>query len=177
VVVAHTTYKPWQSTYRKFNTNSHFAIFGPCYILGDTWFCCAHYFIHKYSQLNQYIHAEHHKYRIPVAIIGMYSSLSEMIIINLPLAIVFPCIFACDSRIQSIWLFVLATHISLNHSCHQILPIWISDASYHPTHHIKCNVNFGADWIQKNIIKLDPKIFVCKSSLHTIKPNPQYIYI
>ena len=77
-----------------------------------------------------------------------------MIIINLPLAIVFPAIICCHPFTQCVWLFILGSHISLNHSAHQVVPLWLLDVSYHPIHHQLGHTNFGAIWVQKWILGL-----------------------
>ncbi len=81
--------------------------------------------------------------------VGLYSSLGEMIIVNLPLAIGFGSIALIQPFIFAIWLGFLAWHIANNHSCHWILPKWIDNPAFHFLHHQFHTINFGATWVKK----------------------------
>ncbi len=120
-----------------------------CYIWAELWFWTSHFLVHKYLPS---IHKQHHEFVYTYAIVGFYSSVGELLIINLPLSTYMCILLKCHPVTQSIWLFVLGTHICLNHSAHQLLPKRFDDVSYHAQHHILHNIHYGAGWVEKRLL-------------------------
>jgi len=125
-----------------------------CYVWAELWFWFSHWFVHQDKIRYKKIHSKHHEYTTPYAIVGLYCTIYEMLLINLPLSILMPIIICCHPITQSIWLSILATHIALNHSSHQLLPKWLDDVSYHAKHHSCPSIHYGAGWIEKKLLKV-----------------------
>lgn len=119
-----------------------------CYLWGEVWFYGSHRLIHAYPALCRFVHHQHHEYHANLfSMVGFYSTVSEMLIINLPLAIGFPVLALSPPWVTSAWLTLLAWHIANNHSGHRVLPTWLDDPAYHLAHHQRWDVNYGAKFV------------------------------
>lgn len=123
-----------------------------CYIGAEVWFYFSHYTVHQFPKINRYVHAQHHEFIIPIAMVGLYATCSEMLLINLPFALLPGILMGCESWVMSLWLMIIACGICLNHCSHQILPRWLFDAEYHIIHHKRSYCHFGADYIEKRFL-------------------------
>jgi sterol desaturase/sphingolipid hydroxylase (fatty acid hydroxylase superfamily) len=122
------------------------------YLWAELWFWNSHFLVHQSPSVYHYVHAHHHRFRTPIAMVGFYATLSEMLLINSPLALVPTIVLGSDVVTSSCWLALLATHICLNHSAHQLLPRWLDDVSYHAMHHLVEQRHFGASWVENRAI-------------------------
>jgi len=89
-----------------------------CYIWGETWFWTSHWWVHQHPHRMRVVHAKHHEFRHLFAIVGLYCSPLEMLIVNWPLSIVFPILTRVHTTVFCLWMTVLGLHIANNHSIH-----------------------------------------------------------
>jgi len=140
---------PWFQSWYSFYYCGYIAEFFGCYVWGELWFWLSHFLIHQSKTLMKAVHRQHHEYCDQLySMVGFYCSLSEMCIINLPLAIGFAVLVKVNFKVLSLWLGILAWHISNNHSAHYLLPKRIDNPNYHRSHHIHYSHHYGASWAE-----------------------------
>lgn len=115
-----------------------------CYPLGSELFGILHWLVHRNPIINCLVHSLHHSYRKPIALVGLYASISEMLLINIPLGVLPPLIMNLSLTSTRIYTALLALYISTNHSGHQLVPRWLIDVSYHDIHHRHSTQNYGS---------------------------------
>jgi hypothetical protein len=123
-----------------------------CYFWTDLWFWSSHYWVHSTPQRHSFIHAQHHEFKTPCALSALYCSVPEMLIINLPLSILMPCIINCHPSVHALWLSMLSFYIVTIHSSHQLVPKWMIDVSYHLQHHHRSTSHYGAYYIECRVL-------------------------
>lgn len=115
-----------------------------CYVCSEGYFWSVHCFVHKHARLNRYVHELHHEYGKPIAMCGLYASISEMFLLNSPLCSLWPVLINMDPTSHSLWNGMVAGYVCFNHCSHQVLPRFIIDANYHPGHHAFPHRQFGS---------------------------------
>ncbi len=126
-----------------------------CYVWAELWFFCSHWWVHNNPQRMHLIHAKHHEFHTHTfAIVGLYCSISEMFVVNLPLSIFLPLVADFDPSVTTVSLTFIAVHICLNHSAHQLLPVWLDNVSYHLDHHRRVANHFGARWVEHHLLPI-----------------------
>lgn len=129
-------------------TDSHILIkLITMYVLMDIWFYHVHLMIH-HPQIYSKIHKMHHKFRYSYALVALYCTPYEAIILNLFSTSLWPIIFQIPAPYLYIWYFLVAFNTVATHSGMNI-PFFIDE--HHDNHHIKYTVNYGTsvyfDWL------------------------------
>lgn len=120
-----------------------------CYACGNAWFFFAHWLVHRFPRVDRYVHATHHKFERTYALVGFYSSVSEMLLLNLPLALLGPLALLCHPAVSCAWISLVAVYVCLNHCGHQVVPRWLVDVSWHATHHLEPDKHFGDPLLER----------------------------
>lgn len=120
---------------------------GLCYFIGSEYIGWTHWTVHQIRWLNDAVHRHHHRYSYPVALCGLYASIGEMLIMNVPLAVLPPILLRANIYVTTFYSTFLAFYAAINHCGHQVIPKWIIDVSYHDLHHQAISVHFGTYWL------------------------------
>lgn len=119
-----------------------------CYPLGSELFGVLHWLVHRNPTINHLVHSLHHSYHKPIALVGLYASILEMFLINIPLGVLPPLIMNLSPIGTRLYTALLALYISTNHSGHQLVPLWLIDVSYHDIHHRRATENYGSIFLE-----------------------------
>jgi len=114
-----------------------------CYLFAELAFWTTHFVAH-HPILYKKVHALHHAFPRPIAIVSLYCSQWEMVIVNLPLAILMPIILQMHPLLNTLWNCALAFLIVMKHCGHHIVPKWFLDSEHHDEHHLHSKGNYGS---------------------------------
>lgn len=115
----------------------------------ECWMTLIHWAVHQSGYFYKKIHSMHHEFPIPYAITGLYCTLYEMALINLPISIGMWIALGSHPYTQAIWLFIVSFTLCSSHSSHQIFPKYIHNVEPHAIHHINPQVNFGSEFLER----------------------------
>lgn len=118
-----------------------------CYLIGSEYFGWAHWIVHRRKWLNDAVHHHHHQYAYPVALVGLYASVAEMMVLNIPLAVLPPLLMRADTILAACYTSLLAFYVATNHCGHQLIPKLAIDVSFHDLHHQIASKHYGSYWL------------------------------
>merc|ERR1711977_486908 len=112
-----------------------------CGMIDEIGFYWSHRLLHT-PYLYKRLHKQHHEFKAPVAVVGLWAHWIEHYILTAP--VIF-AVWLLDMHMWAAmcWYFLALFHISLHHSGYEFPWIAGDMATQHDLHHEKFNGNFG----------------------------------
>lgn len=122
-----------------------------CIILAETWFYHIHIMLHQ-RQLFHLFHAQHHEFKHPYALTGIYCSSYEAFVCNLLSVSLGPSLTDLTGAWLYFWVILAGFNVTLAHSGFGLSVFgYTLINSSHDLHHSNTNFNYGTLDVWDNI--------------------------
>jgi sterol desaturase/sphingolipid hydroxylase (fatty acid hydroxylase superfamily) len=108
-------------------------------IFGEIWFHHSHLLLH-HPLLYKHIHAKHHEFVEPYALVSVFCTIPEFFICNFPTVVIAPILVNLTGYYLYFWVFLASLDVTLAHS--RLFNCKLYN-NLHDLHHKHMNCNYG----------------------------------